>query len=125
MNCNRYSVSQFFATKFYTVAKQSFVPLQYNKQSWQTSRREIRRKPQKNCENVQKLDRPDFWKNSNFRISNENIANRQLEKVNKMALKLFKFLEQLMIDTFLIRSTQFEKTGSIGKFFYFPGKSNN
>ena len=31
-----------------------------------------------------------------------------------MALKLFEFLEQFMIDIFLIKLTQFEKTGSIG-----------
>ena len=32
-----------------------------------------------------------------------------------MALELFEFLEQIMIDTILIKITQFEKTGSIGK----------
>ena len=32
-----------------------------------------------------------------------------------MALKLFEFLEHIMIDTFLIKLIQFEKTGSIGR----------
>ena len=31
-----------------------------------------------------------------------------------MALKLFEFVEQFMMDTFLLQLTQFEKTGSIG-----------
>ena len=31
-----------------------------------------------------------------------------------MALQLFKFLEQFLKDTFLLKLTQFEKTGSIG-----------
>ena len=31
-----------------------------------------------------------------------------------MALKLLKFVEQFMMDTFLLKLTQFEKTGSIG-----------
>ena len=69
-----------------------------------------------------------------------NIANRQLEKVNerkktkntgiifflkksnfriymkrKMAVKLFEFLEQFMIEKFSIKITQFEKTRSIDK----------
>ena len=30
---------------------------------------------------------------------------------------LFEFLEQFIIDTFLIKQTQLEKTGSIGKTF--------
>ena len=30
-----------------------------------------------------------------------------------MALKLFEFVEKLMMDTFLLKLTQFEKTGSI------------
>ena len=34
-----------------------------------------------------------------------------------MPLKLFEFLDQFMIGTFLIKLTQFEKTGSIGKLF--------
>ena len=34
-----------------------------------------------------------------------------------MALKLFEFEEQFMMDTFLLKLTQFEKTGSIGKIF--------
>ena len=34
-----------------------------------------------------------------------------------MALKLVEFLEQLMMDTFLLKLTQFEKTGSISKTF--------
>ena len=34
-----------------------------------------------------------------------------------MALKLFEFLEQFKIDTFLRKLTQFGKTGLIGKFF--------
>ena len=32
-----------------------------------------------------------------------------------MALKLFEFVEQFMMDIFLLKLTQFEKTGSIGK----------
>ena len=35
-----------------------------------------------------------------------------------MPLKLFEFVEQFMIDTFSIKLTQFEKTGSIGKFLF-------
>ena len=34
-----------------------------------------------------------------------------------MPFKLLKFLEHFMIDTFLIKLTQLEKTGSIGKVF--------
>ena len=34
-----------------------------------------------------------------------------------MALKLFEFVEQLMMDTFLLKLTQFEKNGLIGKTF--------
>ena len=34
-----------------------------------------------------------------------------------MGLKLFKFVEQIMMDTFLLKLTQVEKTGSIGKTF--------
>ena len=34
-----------------------------------------------------------------------------------MAFKLFEFQEQFIIDTFFIKSTQLQKTGSIGKFF--------
>ena len=34
-----------------------------------------------------------------------------------MAVKLFEAVEQLMMDTFLLKLTQFEKTGSIGKTF--------
>ena len=34
-----------------------------------------------------------------------------------MQFKLFKFLEQFMIGTFLITKTQQEKSGSIGKIF--------
>ena len=34
-----------------------------------------------------------------------------------MALKLFEFVEQVMTDTFLLKLTQFEKTGSRGKTF--------
>ena len=58
----------------------------------------------------------------------QNIANRQSEKFNerklkekiliffksqKFALELFGFLKKFMIDTSLIISTQFEKTGII------------
>ena len=35
-----------------------------------------------------------------------------------MASQLFEFLEQLMIDTILIKLTQFEKTGFIGNIFF-------
>ena len=34
-----------------------------------------------------------------------------------MALKLFELVEQLMMDTFLLKLTQFEKTGLIRKTF--------
>ena len=34
-----------------------------------------------------------------------------------MALKLFEVAEQFMMDTFMLKLTQFEKTGSIGKTF--------
>ena len=34
-----------------------------------------------------------------------------------MALRLIEFWQQFMIDTFLIKLTQFEKTDSIGKIF--------
>ena len=34
-----------------------------------------------------------------------------------MALKLFEVVKQFMMDTFLLKLTQFEKTGSIGKTF--------
>ena len=42
-----------------------------------------------------------------------------------MALRLFEFVEQFRVDTFLLKFTQFKKTGSIGKTFYFAGKSDN
>ena len=41
-----------------------------------------------------------------------------------MALKLFGFVEQHMTDIFLLKLTQFETTGSIGK-TYFAGNSDN
>ena len=34
-----------------------------------------------------------------------------------MPVKLFEFLEQFMIETFLMKLAQFAKTGSIGEFF--------
>ena len=37
-----------------------------------------------------------------------------------MVVTLFEILDLFMIDTFLIKLIQFEKTGSIGNFFYFP-----
>ena len=40
-----------------------------------------------------------------------------------MPLKLFEFLEQFIIDTLLIKITQFEKIGSIGKIFISRGNS--
>ena len=39
--------------------------------------------------------------------------------------KLYKFLEQLIIGTCLIKFTQFEKTGSISKIFIWLEKSEN
>ena len=41
-----------------------------------------------------------------------------------MALKLFEFVEQLMMDTFMLKLTQFEKTNN-RKNFHFAGKSDN
>ena len=35
-----------------------------------------------------------------------------------MALTLFEFVEQFMMDTFLVKLTQFEKTRSIGKLLF-------
>ena len=35
-----------------------------------------------------------------------------------MTLKLFEFLEQFMIETFLIKLTQLENTGTIGKIYF-------
>ena len=40
---------------------------------------------------------------------------------NWMALKLFEFVELFMMDTFLLKLTQFEKTGSIGITFFSLG----
>ena len=40
-----------------------------------------------------------------------------------MPLTIFELHEQFMIGHFLIKLTLFEKTGSIGNFFYFAGKS--
>ena len=34
-----------------------------------------------------------------------------------MTLELFQFVEQFKMDTFLLKLTQFEKSGSIGKTF--------
>ena len=34
-----------------------------------------------------------------------------------MALKLFEFVEKFIMEIFLLKLTQFEKTGSIGKTF--------
>ena len=42
-----------------------------------------------------------------------------------MALKLFEFVEQFIMNNFLLKLAQFEKTGSIDKIFYFAGKSDN
>ena len=42
-----------------------------------------------------------------------------------MALKLFEFVEQFKMDTFFLKLTKFEKTGSIGKLFYFTEISDN
>ena len=38
-----------------------------------------------------------------------------------MALDLFEFTEQFMMDTFLLKLTQFDKNGSIGKTFILLG----
>ena len=38
-------------------------------------------------------------------------------QTKQMPFKLFEFQEQFTIDTFLIKLTQFEITGSISKFF--------
>ena len=50
-----------------------------------------------------------------------------------MALKIFEFVEQLMMDTFMLKLTQFEKSGSLDKTFNsmgnliinFPFRNNN
>ena len=42
-----------------------------------------------------------------------------------MVLKLFEFLEQFMIEAYLVTRTHFEKTGSIGKRFIQLGNLNN
>ena len=47
-----------------------------------------------------------FFKNLNFQFL-----------LKKMALKLFEYQEQFLIDTFLIKLTKLEKTGSFGKIF--------
>ena len=41
-----------------------------------------------------------------------------------MALKLFEFVEQFMMDTFLINITHYEKTGSTNKSFISLGNLN-
>ena len=41
----------------------------------------------------------------------------EFRRKKQMTLKLFEFVEQFMMDTFMIKITQFEKTGSIGKTF--------
>ena len=41
----------------------------------------------------------------------------QIYRKKYMAFKLFEFQEQFIIDTFFIKSTQLQKTGSKGKFF--------
>ena len=43
-------------------------------------------------------------------------------KKKKMAVNFCEFLEQFMISTFLIKLTQNEKTGSLGKVFVPLGK---
>ena len=43
-------------------------------------------------------------------------------KEKPMALKLFEFVEQFIMDTFLLKLTKFEKTGSQGKIFISLGK---
>ena len=42
-----------------------------------------------------------------------------------MTLRLLKLQKQFFRHFFLIKSIQFEKTESIGKFFYSAGKSEN
>ena len=54
-----------------------------------------------------------FLKNLSFRNSNTKLD----------ALKVIEFLDQFMIATFLIKLTEFEKTGSIGKFLIPLGNS--
>ena len=51
----------------------------------------------------------------------KNIQLLNFEEKNKMALNLFEFVEQFMMDIFLLKSTQFVKTGSIGKTFILLG----
>ena len=41
--------------------------------------------------------------------------NLRISQKKIMALNLFEFLEQLIIDNFFLKLTQFEKTGSIRK----------
>ena len=49
----------------------------------------------------------------------KKISTFEFQRKKKMASQLFEFLEQLMIDTILIKLTQFEKTGFIGNIFLF------
>ena len=52
---------------------------------------------------------------TNFFPKNLQLLNFGEKKL--MPLKLFEIVEQFMMDNFVIKSNQFEKTGSIGKTF--------
>ena len=54
-----------------------------------------------------KKNRRFFQKSSTF----------ESRRKKQMALKLFEFVEKFMMNTSMIKLTQFEKTGSMGKTF--------
>ena len=49
----------------------------------------------------------------------------EFRRKKQTALKLFELIEQFMMDTFLLKLTQFEKTGSKGKTFISLGNLIN
>ena len=73
-------------------------PFKINRANWQLEKSNERKETEKNW--------LVFSKTFNFWIS---------KKIG--GLKLFKFVEQFIMDTFLLKLTQFEKTVSIGKTF--------
>ena len=66
-----------------------------------------------NCQ----LEKSNERKTEKKRLVFQKSSNCEFRQKQMMAFKLFEFVEQVMIATFLLKLTPFEKTGSIGKTF--------
>ena len=58
------------------------------------------------------------YKTGHYRINWRDIPLRRKSQKKYKTLKLFELKEKFMSDTFLDRITQFEKTESIGTFYF-------